>query len=161
MSAIGTKRTSQVAPHMSAFGDKAPALSGLSPRGEFDPAQGRLPSREVRFKTASDPSCDRSHSAVLLVGHGPHFHLAPGVRQPSRSRFCVAIFSCSRLVRCFACAVDSQTLTSPKSPRSHCAAWSTNTPTARRSWRGASGVRRYYRRHGRLLLNSGAVSNST
>ena len=52
---------------MFAFGYKAPALS------PFDPAQGRLPSRLVRFNDASDPSCDRSHSAVLLVGHGPHF----------------------------------------------------------------------------------------
>ena len=91
MSAFGPKRTSLVAPHTSAFGDKTPALSGLSSRGEFDPAQGRVPSREVRFKSASDPSSDRSHSAVLLVSHGPHFHLAPGENNPPGVDFSVAL----------------------------------------------------------------------
>ena len=70
---------------MFAFGYKAPALS------PFDPAQGRLPSRLVRFNDASDPSCDRSHSAVLLVGHGPHFDLAPGEGKPPGVNFSVAL----------------------------------------------------------------------
>ena len=76
---------------MSAFGDKAPVLSGLSPRGEFDPAQGRLPSREVRLKHASDPSSDRSHSAVLLVGHGRTFTWLREKANPPGVNFSVAL----------------------------------------------------------------------